>query len=201
MSGQRIRKLLEVAGRSTSNENEALNAIRMVGGQLKSLGLEWEDLPTLMGTDPTKIKVREVVREDPALRARVEDLERLLRASEASVTALQQELRRANEREPEVVVREVIREVPKVKYVDRPVETHVVNDVIQWGTFQRLARNILGGEWRDDPSRFGASPAMLKRWESTGQVPVGFLDKLARTHRIEVKRARIEPKKKVDIRV
>lgn len=208
MSGQRIHKLLELAGRSSTNENEALNAIRLIGNQLGSQGLTWADLPTLMGVDPSKLQTRTVMRDDPILRARVEDLERLLRASESGIAALQQELTKERQRASKTpktvvkeVIREVIKEIPRIKYVDRPVETQVTSDTVSWSVFQRLARNILGDDWTKDPSRFGASQAMLKRWESTTQVPVLFLDKIARTRTFEVEKKRVEPKRRLDIRV
>ena len=208
MSGQRIRKLLELAGRSSTNENEALNALRLIGNQLDAVGLTWADLPTLMGVDPSKLQTRTIMRDDPILRARVEDLERLLRVSESSMAALQQELTKERQRAsktPKTVVKEVIREVtkevPKIKYVDRPVETQVTSDTVSWTVFHRLARSILGNDWAKDPSRFGASQAMLKRWESTTQVPVLFLDKIARVRAFEVEKRSVEPKRRVDIRV
>ena len=208
MANQRLLKLLELAGRSTSNENERLVALGKVAAQLEANGLGWADLPTLLGVDASRLR-SPTPRADPQLQARVDELERLLHEARLSHDLLAREnrqLRDAKPPKPQVrevvkeVVREVVKEVPVevVKWRDRTRE--VRSDTVSWPIFAKLASNILGSGWRDQASRFGASAAMLKRWEGEGHVPTTFLDKLARARRFDVEKRPVE-RKRVDKRI
>lgn len=179
MKPQRIIKLLEIADRASTNEHEALNALRLVKSALEQAGLSWSELPDALAEEPmpfrTKI-VREVkveVHSDPLDRQRIIELEDRLA--------------------------ELGRESSKPCIVESVRVEHKAG--IPWWTFAKIAERLIGGDWQNSPDRFGASAAMIKRWQKDETVPVMFLEKISRVHKVEVQRGRVEPKKRLDIRV
>lgn len=167
--------LLEVAGRESTTDQEALNAIRLISRQLEKGGFAWQDLPDLLGGSPEDFESR-----------RIADLKDSLEQAEARIKEL--------ENQPPVIQEVVVERIREVREVTHP-------DSVSWNIFSKLAEKILGKDWQMSPDRFGASESMLRRWQKDKAVPLTFLDKLAGSRSFTVEHGRVEPKKRLDIRV
>ena len=186
MNPAKIMKLLELADRESTNPNEALNALRLVKSALEQVGLSWSDLPDVLADQPRPAKTKP----DPKDKARIVELEKLVDANGRRLATLEQELKAALTREPVVVER--------IKYVDRASKP---KEGIPYGIFIKMAERLLGKDWEKVSDRIGASAAMVKRWKREDDVPLIFLEKLSRARTFEVEKKRVEPKKRLDIRV
>ena len=206
MNGQRLIKLLELAGRPSTNENEALNALRMVSGQLEAAGYSWSDLPTILGVDTSRLATPRTVK-DPQQTRRISELERLLDLANQRIAHLESTVR------IKVVEKTVVDPAlqARVDELERLIHAGdaAVNSLreellvtqrrtnnqapdrhpsVSWEVFSRLAEKLLGHEWQEQHQRFGASKPMIVRWSKTDEVPIEFLEKLSRSRPVQVER-------------
>lgn len=206
MNGQRLIKLLELAGRPSTNENEALNALRMVAGQLEAAGYTWTDLPTILGVDVSRLTTQRTIN-DPQQARRIGELTGLLELANQRIAHLEATPRikvvekivvdptlqaRVDELERLIQAGDAavnsLREELRVtqRRVDNQPSNHTTG--VSWEVFSRLAEKLLGHGWQEQHQRFGASKAMITRWSKADEVPVEYLEKLSRLRAVQVER-------------
>ncbi len=193
MKPQRIIKLLEMASHPRSGDNEALNALRMVRNELDKAGLTFDDLPTLLGVDVSRLSQPRSSVEEARLKSVNEALTGQVADQAHEITILLEKLRVAHARaNPRPIIQ-------KVEHV-----TQVAKDHITWQVFEATASRIIHGDWRSRVTvHLGISVNQLTKWQRTKMVPEDqFLEMLKIKDFVVEERRLGQPGKRIlDIKV